>query len=294
MPKLREALKTDRRTVLGLVSAAILGTLLGSSSALAAPWQQRDLLYDEYAQYDGGGKRTALYYENFEGNNAESYYRVGKVSNETISEVVQNPSGPGKVLKSRVFYGWELIGNGARSEVSLGRFTRDNIKLNQDYTYALRVFMPEKGSDDYGNIDDRGTIVQFHPFEAGPGPVYFIRANTNSFLLGIRRTSGVEPGRKATKHTIPSQPGKWMSFVFHIRWSTKSDGLMRLYSNGELIKESRGPNAALGAPSYMKYGIYHSGGWNFAAGKDGNKKPLNRNKFAMMYHDEVKISEGFH
>lgn len=62
------------------------------------------------------------------------------------------------------------------------------------------------------------------------------------------------------RETIAEMPlvrGQWMTLSFHVRWATDDDGFIRVWRDGELVVEDRGPNAHddLIGP-YMKAGVY--------------------------------------
>jgi hypothetical protein len=51
--------------------------------------------------------------------------------------------------------------------------------------------------------------------------------------------------------------GQWVDWIYQIKWSPGDDGFVRVWMNGELVLDHRGPNAhdAVAGP-YFKFGIY--------------------------------------
>ena len=58
---------------------------------------------------------------------------------------------------------------------------------------------------------------------------------------------------------IPAEElrGRWHRIELHAKWSTRKDGVVRLYVDGELKVERLGPNMT-GGRVYFKYGVYRS------------------------------------
>jgi len=56
---------------------------------------------------------------------------------------------------------------------------------------------------------------------------------------------------------LPVEKGRWMEWVIHTRWSSTDDGRLRVWLDGELVSDDKGPNAHrdLTGP-YLKAGVY--------------------------------------
>jgi hypothetical protein len=80
----------------------------------------------------------------------------------------------------------------------------------------------------------------------------------------------------------PIDKGKWNDWVFHIKFSYKSDGILEIYKNKVKIYSLYGPNSFNDKYyPYFKIGIY-KWGWNgWASYSPENKRVL--------YYDEVRI-----
>lgn len=102
--------------------------------------------------------------------------------------------------------------------------------------------------------------------------------NPNVSLSIVRKSSGPEyplsvtvrggecgsgPSRSALVGTIT--PGKWMTFVWHMKWSQGSDGLAEIWVNGAKQASLTGPNVFSNLPSreydvYLQQGLYTGAG----------------------------------
>lgn len=81
------------------------------------------------------------------------------------------------------------------------------------------------------------------------------------------------------------ETGKFTDWVFHIRWSPKSDGLLQVWKDGKQVVNTPGPlgfNDAV-AP-YFKMGIYK--GWT------DRVSPVGIVSQRVLYHDAIKVAVG--
>ncbi len=75
---------------------------------------------------------------------------------------------------------------------------------------------------------------------------------------------------------------KWTDFVFHVKWSLNSDGLIEVWQDGKKVFTKSGPNSYPGynTGNYMKVGIYK---WGWAKGYPSNTT------VRVIYADDVRI-----
>jgi hypothetical protein len=75
--------------------------------------------------------------------------------------------------------------------------------------------------------------------------------------------------------------GEWTDWVFHIKWSYESDGILEVWQDGKLVVKKYGPNTYndLRGP-YFKLGIYK--GWRDQSVADAVSERV-------VYHDELRI-----
>ena len=80
--------------------------------------------------------------------------------------------------------------------------------------------------------------------------------------------------------------GKWNDMIVNVNWSHENDGFYKVWSNGELKYDFKGPTLwQKGDESYMKFGVYRN--WLerlWALGKDGG--------ITVVYYDEIRIGKN--
>lgn len=148
-------------------------------------------------------------------------------------------------------------------------------KPKTPYWFGFSLFVPN-------NYPTGGTdaIIAFGLMSSFPGETAaFIRGGKLDFL---RRWNDGQLN-EVREARVPIQTGKWMDVVMNLKRSWQSDGVLRVWVNGELIVNTTGINATnyaargSGDP-YFRTGIY----W-------GNKT---RDATYTLYYDSIKIAEG--
>lgn len=79
--------------------------------------------------------------------------------------------------------------------------------------------------------------------------------------------------------------GAWTDFVFHIKWSPHSDGLLEVWKDGQNVVSTKGPigyNDAVGP--YFKFGLYK--GWR------DRSSPAGVVSTRTLYHDAIRVASG--
>jgi len=129
--------------------------------------------------------------------------------------------------------------------------------------YAGRLLVPKewvierhsKGND---------IVMQWHAVP-GNGKATFpnLEISIGEDSWYVRRNFGTAhqaPTRTSDK-VAPMQPGTWVSWVIHAKWSPHDDGLVQIWKDGKILYEKSGPNvyADIGTEytPYFKSGIYH-------------------------------------
>ncbi len=81
--------------------------------------------------------------------------------------------------------------------------------------------------------------------------------------------------------------GKWVDWVFEIRWSSAADGRVRVWKDGRQVVEATGPNMAPVDPApYFKFGIYK---WPWKASEQETPSKVTRR---VLYFDEIRIGNA--
>src|SRR6184192_2134545 len=108
-----------------------------------------------------------------------------------------------------------------------------------------------------------GALFDFHNSAAGGGqPNFMVYATPTG--LELHMAGG------ATTVNRPSDPGYysiaigpiaknvWYDFVYHVKWSSGSDGLFQAWLNGRQVMNYSGPNLYVGQSCYLKLANYHT------------------------------------
>jgi len=165
-------------------------------------------------------------------------------------------------------------------------------EIGKEYWYGFSIFLPE----DYQPDAIWEIVAQWHAvpdFDAGEkwrNPIMALSttkgrwswvsrwdAKRNTFASGKRQYGGTQNydlGRY--------RKGVWTDWVIHILWSYESNGLLRVWKDGEIVIDQKGPNAFNDEHGpFFKMGLYK--GWH-----DPNRPsaPVSRR---LLYHDEFRM-----
>jgi hypothetical protein len=138
--------------------------------------------------------------------------------------------------------------------------------MGEEYWYGIRIFVPSTWKadntyevvtqwhgDDYGppitlRMDCPGVSAGIHPPKVEIADRWLLVisnnvSNSNAFVLGY----------------IAPSVGKWVDWVFRIRWSAADDGKITIWRNKRWVMEFAGPTMhTQTAGPYWKFGIYKS------------------------------------
>jgi len=108
-----------------------------------------------------------------------------------------------------------------------------------------------------------GALFDFHNSSPGGGqPNFMVYATPTG--LELHMAGG------ANTVNLPSDPGYysigigpitknvWYDFVYHVKWSSGSDGLFQAWLNGRQVMNYSGPNLYVGQSCYLKIANYHT------------------------------------
>lgn len=163
--------------------------------------------------------------------------------------------------------------NGTRAEVSFP--TQDD--LNRWYSFA--VYFP---SVDYEYDDEDELINQWHQ-GGGVTPSITLGTKIDKYRLIVKET----PFAKQTYDLGAIIKDQWNTFVFHIKHSSATDGLLELWLNGEKVVSRTGINmyeltsGQFYSPKW-KLGVYKSA-WN------GTNTTLVSKR--VLYYDDVRLGD---
>lgn len=148
--------------------------------------------------------------------------------------------------------------NSFRSEISL-----PHERGFHERWYGERIYVPKEWTFDASRSAD--IVMQWHAIPGNSKPtnpnLEIAVMNTN---WHIRQTYGDPPNNKKgwqTNLADPVQPGQWVSWVIHAKWSPNDDGFIQIWKDGKLVVERKGINvySTIGVEytPYLKTGIYH-------------------------------------
>ena len=149
--------------------------------------------------------------------------------------------------------------NSFRAEISL-----PSEKGFNERWYGILTYVPEDWKFDHNKGAD--IIIQWHAVPGNWRPTHpnliICIQNSNWHLRQHFGSPQKAPKRKLFKLEDPLQPGAWVSWVIHAKWSPGKDGLVRIWKDGGLVLNQKGPNAygTIGRKytPYLKTGLYHS------------------------------------
>jgi hypothetical protein len=205
-------------------------------------------------------------------------------------------SGPTRAGNAavQVFLDRKNSGTSYRTEVTT---QKNALRYFETHWIGFSIYVPE----DWAPSSTWETIFQLHDhpedWSVNLHPIFTIgiETGTNQWLITQRYLQKPEGSQsKSDQKTAFLETfgtvarGKWTDFVIEYRpdWRSNSDGgvgLTKIWRNGAVLKDYRGPNAYNQANSpYIKFGVYKS------AWKD---RGLNDPVLRRTYHfDEVRVS----
>ena len=159
--------------------------------------------------------------------------------------------------------------------------------MGEEYWYGFSIFLPEG----FVVNNDWEILAQWHGYpdknigETWRNPVMALNSDEGIWSVTVRwdsKKNTFESGERVYDGTKlfefgPYETGVWTDWVFHVKWSYESDGLLEIWKNGVKVVDRDGPNCfndALGP--YFKMGIY------------AGDVPSTR----IVYHDEFRMADA--
>ena len=199
-----------------------------------------------------------------------------KFASSHSGRIVGSPARRGKYAARFELRAGDDTGDGVRAEVK----ERYLAPFGREIWYSFSTFIPP----DFPIVDTPTVISQWHASEdpgedaASRSPVLAHRYGGGALLIDIRfssqKTQRVNDGDSEVLYEQKDFPrGVWHDFLYRVRWSHRSDGLVECWLDGKRVIDYQGPvgyNDNEGP--YFKFGLYHHGG----------DKPF------IIYHDEYR------
>jgi len=165
----------------------------------------------------------------------------------------------------------------------------------KQYWYRLNYFIPD--SWEFEQDDRQIDIVgQWHHHKSGAygGPPPLALQIVNNRWV-IRVSSGNPMGGRGFDDRIIShktfldsvyvERGKWVEWIFQVKWSAEDEGILRVWKDGELALDLKAiSNCYLATNQYLKVGMYKARWYN-------SDKGLSNSDYREIYIDNVLISQ---
>jgi hypothetical protein len=145
-------------------------------------------------------------------------------------------------------------GDSERTDLSLSQGQTD-CSQGKEAWWGHSVMFP---SDYVPATNGFGVVMDFH-HTGGDGQANFhLDSSRWDGLLHFRGYGGSQDANEYETTIGPIVKNQWYDFVYHVRWSSGSDGFMQAWVNGVKKLDHRGPTLYAGMGCYMKLANYHS------------------------------------
>ncbi len=216
------------------------------------------------------------------------------VYNATLLKVSGNAPIVTKDFSRRGSYAAKSVLNRAtsprsyRTEFSL---SEPPTQMGGEYWYGFSIYLPS----DYVADNIYEILAQWHGVPDSTAEDTLNPPVSLHSEKGVWMVSTIWDSRKITEAATYEgsrryqlgeyKRGAWTDWVFHMKWSPKSDGLIQIWQNGKKVVDTAGPigfNDPRGP--YFKFGIYK--GWR------DRTTPVGVVGVRTLYHDEVRVASG--
>lgn len=230
-----------------------------------------------------------IFTENFEKGNFSGWKKelCCEHSAQFVSSPIRWSNGNSRAVK----FTYKLTDYMANGNTKRAELRAKPDAIGSERWYRVSLFVPKSFTTGKGSF----IITQFHSQldkgEQGKITTLFLATDGKKLTLGNRWD--------ARKITPPRQPqGKqnwdlgqlpterWIDYVYHIKWSYQSDGLLEVFQDGKKVVKKTGPNCYNDRQGpNMKIGIYAS----------TIKSNPEKYKFdqKVLYFDAVHISDAW-
>ena len=157
-------------------------------------------------------------------------------------------------------------GDSERDDLSLSQLLTDGFQ-GQEHWWAHSILFPSDYVDPPSADGGWGVVFDFHNTTAGPGQANFhVDAMPATQPFADRRTGLWFRGYGGSASTPvefnsyigPVARNVWYDFVYHVKWSSGSDGFFKAWVNGVLKLNHVGPTLYTDQGVYLKLANYHS------------------------------------
>ena len=188
---------------------------------------------------------------------------------QIVSEPVRNGKFALKINCLKSDYSTPTGGNKWRAEVFKNGAGGDSGNHNTIRWFGLSTYLP----DDWQNDIFSDIIFQIHErpsaCEEYRSPPFYLRANNDKMELLVRWDSkacsdGNTPEGTATIYSVPIVKGRWVDWVFKVKWDYRPNGqgYVEIWQDNVKRTTYYGPNCYNDEKEmYLKTGVYKINGW---------------------------------
>ncbi|MEM9479954.1 MAG: polysaccharide lyase [Verrucomicrobiota bacterium] len=196
------------------------------------------------------------------------------------SEIVTKPVREGKhALKLTLDRTAHQDMQGHRTDFWI-RGMSENFNMGGEYWYGFSTYFPASWQPD----TQSELFAQWIGWrDYGPSLAIYIYGD--DYCIKKRWAAGGSY-RNLWKGKVAEDKGKWVDWVFRVRWSANKDGFIEVWKNGEKILADTGRNCGVGefAP-YFKFGIYK---WPWKESQEESPSTVTKRT---LYIDEIRIGD---
>ena len=156
-----------------------------------------------------------------------------------------------------------------------------SFRMGEEYWYGFSTYWPDSWKPD----TQSELFAQWVGWRSY-GPSLAIYIYGKNYRIRKRWAQGSKGYKNLWRGEVPKDKGKWVDWVFHVRWSTGEDGLVDAWKDGMKIVSDRGRNCGPGEfADYFKFGIYK---WPW---KNPPEKAPSTVTQRTLYIDEIRIGD---
>ena len=145
-------------------------------------------------------------------------------------------------------------GSSERADLSLSQ-SNTNCSQGKEAWWAHSVMFP---SDYVSPTNGFGVVMDFHHTGSSGQANFHVDASRWDGKLHFRGYGGSQDNNEYGTVIGNIVKNHWYDFVYHVRWSSGSDGFMKAWVNGQKKLDHRGPTLYSGQGCYLKLANYHS------------------------------------
>lgn len=180
--------------------------------------------------------------------------------------------------------GAEIRGN-ERNEVEVAD---SHVPINTSLWYGFSIFLPS----DYVADNVWELVTQWYPYadedaEWGRQPTMALSTTKGNWSIGLKTSPDVvtpinHPSISDNNWRIGAyQRNAWADFVFNVRWTHRSDGFLKVWKDGVVVIDHKGPTSYNDKRGpFLKMGLYK--GWH--------KMQIDQVTTRTIFIDDVRIA----